>query len=215
MTNAHKHAPGAAITIELRYEPESLVVEVANGPATETTDTGHRSVVSGGQGLPGLGERTRLIGGMVHAGPTADGGFRLAGMLPYTSSEGGCPSASPGGAATFVDPTADFGGPDLADLAGLTGYPGEGDPVSTGSALPKELAKAMSTNKRSSGIAIGCGVAALIGLLLVVALVVGGIFVLHGESDKAMIEPKQYAAVKVGQSESRGARAVAPRATRS
>jgi signal transduction histidine kinase len=85
VTNAHKHAPGAAITIELRYEPESLVVEVVNGPAAGTKDTG-RSVVSGGQGLTGLKERTRLIGGMVHEGPTADGGFRLAGLLPYASS---------------------------------------------------------------------------------------------------------------------------------
>jgi signal transduction histidine kinase len=200
VTNAHKHAAGAAITIELRYEPESLVVEVANGPATETTDNSHRSVVSGGQGLPGLGERTRLIGGTVHAGPAADGGFRLVGMLPYTSLEGGFPSASPGGAATFVDPAADLGGPDLAGLEGLAGYPGEGDPVLDGIALPKELARAMSTNKRSSGIAIGCGVAALIGVLLVVALVVGGIFV-AGESDKSTIEPRQYEKLKVGQSE--------------
>ncbi|MZE79054.1 two-component sensor histidine kinase, partial [Streptomyces sp. SID5475] len=33
LTNAHKHAPGAPITVQLRYEPDSLVVEVANGPA--------------------------------------------------------------------------------------------------------------------------------------------------------------------------------------
>ena len=32
LTNAHKHAPGASIAIGLRYEPDSLVVEVANGP---------------------------------------------------------------------------------------------------------------------------------------------------------------------------------------
>ncbi|QHC27240.1 sensor histidine kinase [Streptomyces sp. GS7] len=194
LTNAHKHAPGAAITIELRYEPDSLVVEVANGPAPETAGTG-RSVVSGGQGLTGLGERARLVGGMVHAGPTADGGFRLAGVLPYTSPEGGIPSPVLGDAATtFVDPTGDFRQQIPA------GPLGEGDPVMDGIGLPKELAKAMSRNKTSSGIAIGCGVAALIALLLVIAAVVGGIF-LMGETDKAMIEPKQYKAVKVGQSE--------------
>ncbi|MEV0373852.1 histidine kinase [Streptomyces sp. NPDC050636] len=194
LTNAHKHAPGASITIELRYEPDSLVVEVANGPVPETADTG-RSVVSGGQGLTGLGERTRLIGGMVHAGPTADGGFRLAGVLPYTSPEGGAPSPSLGDATTtFVDPTGDFRQQTSA------GYLGEGDPVIDWNGLPKELAKAMSTNKRSSGVAVGCGVAALVALLLVIAAAVGGIF-LVGESEKAMIEPKQYNAVKVGQSE--------------
>lgn len=76
LTNAHKHAPGASISIGLRYEPDSLVVEVANGPVAEPMPSG---VASGGQGLTGLAERARLVGGMVHAGPTADGGFRLAG----------------------------------------------------------------------------------------------------------------------------------------
>ncbi|MGW1055749.1 sensor histidine kinase [Streptomyces sp. NPDC002521] len=66
LTNAHKHAPGVPVTIELRYEPGALVIEVANGPVP-ASGVG-RSVVSGGQGLTGLGERTRLIGGMVHAG---------------------------------------------------------------------------------------------------------------------------------------------------
>ncbi|MGY5123601.1 sensor histidine kinase [Streptomyces nigrescens] len=194
LTNAHKHAPGASITIELRYEPDSLVVEVANGPAPGTADDG-RSVVSGGQGLTGLGERARLVGGMVHVGPTADGGFRLAGVLPYTSSEAGATGSSPRTAtATFVDPTGDFRQQISA------GSLGEADPVIDGNGLPKELTKAMSRDKRSSGIAIGCGAAALIALLLVTGVVVGGIF-LMSEMDKAMIEPKEYAAVKVGQSE--------------
>ncbi|BAJ26789.1 MULTISPECIES: sensor histidine kinase [Kitasatospora] len=80
LTNAHKHAPGAAITLTVRYEPDALVVEVANGPGTDGS-----AAVSGGQGLTGLRERARLLGGMVHSGPLPDGGFRLAGVLPYTS----------------------------------------------------------------------------------------------------------------------------------
>ncbi|MEU9124376.1 histidine kinase [Streptomyces sp. NPDC048506] len=194
LTNAHKHAPGAVITIELRYEPDALVVEVANGPAAEATGIG-RSVVSGGQGLTGLGERTRLIGGMVHAGPTPDGGFRLAGVLPYTSPERGVPSISPGAAGTaFADPA---GG---SREQPPTGFPEEGVPVIDGSALPKELAKAMSRKKRS-GIAIGCGIAALIFVLVpVVAMGVGALF-LAGESDQARIGPQLYDEVKVGQSE--------------
>lgn len=195
LTNAHKHAPGASITIELRYEPDSLVVEVANGPVPETADDG-RSVVSGGQGLTGLRERARLVGGMVHVGATADGGFRLAGVLPYTASERGATSSSSGDeTATFVDLTGDF----RQQIA--AGSPGEADPVIDWIGSPKELAKAMSTQKRSSGIAIGCGVAALLALLLVAGLLVGGAFFMT-EANKAMIEPKEYAAVKVGQSES-------------
>ncbi|MGW0964245.1 sensor histidine kinase [Streptomyces gelaticus] len=193
LTNAHKHAPGAPITVELRYEPDSLVVEVANGPATGTTDNG-RDVVSGGQGLTGLGERTRLIGGLAHAGPTADGGFRLAGVLPYTSPEGGVPSPGPGNVTTtFVDPANTFWQQTPGDSMD------EGGPVMNGNGL-KELAKAMS-RKNGSGIAIGCGLAVLISLLLVIAAVGVGGYVLLSKAEEARIEPKQYDAVKVGQSE--------------
>ncbi|MFD4034993.1 sensor histidine kinase [Streptomyces sp. NPDC058637] len=192
LTNAHKHAPGAAITIGLRYEPDSLVVEVANGPAVEPVSG---RVASGCQGLTGLEERARLVGGMVHAGPTADGGFRLAGVLPYTSPGDGFPSPPPGDVlATFVAPTDDF------RAQNAKGSAGESDPVTDWNGFPKELARTMSRTKRGNGIAIGCGVAALVAVLLVIGLVVGGIFLMR-EADTAMIEPKQYEAVKVGQSE--------------
>ncbi|MFF9685467.1 sensor histidine kinase [Streptomyces sp. NPDC014623] len=183
LTNAHKHAPGASITIGLRYEPDSLVVEVANGPVAEP---GRGAVASGGQGLTGLEERARLVGGMVHAGPTADGGFRLAGVLPYTS---------PGDArTTFVAPPDDFRAQKPAGPAG------ESDPVIDWNGLPKELAKAVNRNKRGNGIAIGCGVVALVAVVLVIVVVVAGVFLVR-EADKAMIDPAQYDAVTIGQSE--------------
>ncbi|RPK53210.1 histidine kinase [Streptomyces sp. ADI93-02] len=183
LTNAHKHAPGASISIGLRYEPDSLVVEVANGPVAEPVPSG---LASGGQGLTGLEERARLVGGMVHAGPTADGGFRLAGVLPYTS---------PGDARkTFVAPQDDFRAQSPA------GPGGESGPVIEWNGLPKELARAVNRTKRGNGIAIGCGVAALIGVVLVIAVVVGVVLLVR-EADKTMIEPAQYEAVKIGQSE--------------
>lgn len=80
LTNAYKHAPGAPIGVELRYEPDTFVVEVLN---ERPTDGPAKDVVSGGQGLDGLAERARLVGGMCHAGPADGGGFRVAGMLPY------------------------------------------------------------------------------------------------------------------------------------
>ncbi|MBD0670487.1 hypothetical protein BU198_07100 [Streptomyces sp. CBMA156] len=89
LTNAHKHAPGASIGVALRYEPDALVVEVTNGRAPELVGarTGAGAAVSGGQGLTGLRERARLVGGMVHAGPTPEQGFRLAAVLPYEGAE--------------------------------------------------------------------------------------------------------------------------------
>ncbi|MCX5410920.1 sensor histidine kinase [Streptomyces sp. NBC_00059] len=192
LTNAHKHAPGAAIVVGVRYEPDSLVVEVANGPAAQPQD---RGVPSGRQGLTGLGERARLVGGMVHAGPTADGGFRLAAVLPYPSTGGDLASPPHDGApTTFVGPADDF----WAQIP--AGPLGESDPVIERSGLPEELVRVMSRSKRGSGIAIGCGVAAVAAVALVAAAVVGGILLMR-ETDKAMIEPAQYEAVEVGQSE--------------
>ncbi|MEV7773696.1 histidine kinase [Kitasatospora sp. NPDC086791] len=113
LTNAHKHAPGAPIGVALRYEPDALVVEVTNERAPELVGarTGAGQAVSGGQGLTGLRERVRLVGGMVHAGLTPEQGFRLAAVLPYEGAEGGKEGAA---AAAGVDdwvfeglPTAD------------------------------------------------------------------------------------------------------------
>lgn len=192
LTNALKHAPGAPIVVELRYEPDSLVVEVANGPTPTTADGGRRLVVSGGQGLTGLQERARLVGGMVHAGPAAGGGFRVAGVLPYGSAEraGSAPQVT-----TFVEATNDFRGQSEG------ARPGDGGAVIDWSGPPekqKELDLAMGSKKR--GIAIGCG-AALVIIVGLGALAVWGIAKLWDESDKAMIEPSVYKSVQVGDTE--------------
>ncbi|MGW0756035.1 histidine kinase [Streptomyces sp. NPDC002814] len=192
LTNALKHAPGAPIVVELRYEPDSLVVEVANGPVPAAADGGRRLVVSGGQGLTGLQERARLVGGMVHAGPAAGGGFRVAGVLPYGSAEraGSAPRVT-----TFVEATNDFRGQSEG------ARPGDGGAVIDWSGPPekqKELDLAMGSKKK--GIAIGCG-AALVIIVGLGALAVWGIAKLWDESDKAMIEPSVYKSVKVGDTE--------------
>lgn len=103
LTNAHKHAPGAPIAVALRYEPDALVVEVTNSRAPELVGArvGAGTAVSGGQGLTGLRERARLVGGMVHAGPTPEQGFRLAAVLPYEGAE-------PEAAASAADGAEDW-----------------------------------------------------------------------------------------------------------
>lgn len=81
LTNAHKYAEKAWITVSLRYEPDALVAEVTNGP-------GRRRGQGGGQGLIGLAERARLAGGILFHEPTPIGGFRLAVTLPYDTAGG-------------------------------------------------------------------------------------------------------------------------------
>ncbi len=208
LTNAAKHAPGAPITVSLRYEPDALVVEVKNGPVP----LGRRAAVgpppeavSGGQGLTGLRERARLIGGMVFTGPAEGGGFRLAAVIPYDSGEagearrarragGGSGAAAEGlDDATFVDATDDF-----RQQPGA-GAPGEGGVV-IDRLDPREEFKDIMGMKKSNGCLIGCGV----GLLILVGLVVVGLFGVGKfveEVDKGMIDPSVYRSVSVGDPE--------------
>ncbi|MCX4903733.1 sensor histidine kinase [Streptomyces sp. NBC_00878] len=203
LTNALKHAPGASTAVELRYEPDSLVVEVANGPVPATTGGGRRTVVSGGHGLTGLQERARLVGGMVHAGSTADGGFRVAAVLPYGPR---APHASDGSrrrsdsgreVTTFVDAANDFRGQSEGAV------PGDGGADIDWSGPPdrqKELDIAMGRKKK--GVAIGCGIAVLAVVVVGVgALVVGLYFWAGKEADKVMINPSVYNSVQVGDAE--------------
>lgn len=72
LTNAAKHAPGAAV--EVSVSPHRILVR--NGaPRTRSTAR------SGGLGLAGLRERVRLSGGTLSAAPQADG-FRLEVTIP-------------------------------------------------------------------------------------------------------------------------------------
>ncbi|WP_327168422.1 sensor histidine kinase [Streptomyces subrutilus] len=172
LTNAYKHAPGAPIAVELRYEDDSLVVEIANGPAA---GPGAGEVVSGGQGLTGLRERARLVGGMVHAGAVEGGGFRVAGVLPY--------GAEPAGVEEVAD---DFG----QRAQGLRAVP----PMDW-SVVDRELAVPERT--RTGGFALGCGIAFAAVVLLVI---VGGagVALLVGSMDDSMIDRAEFDAVQVG-----------------
>ncbi|MER6094543.1 histidine kinase [Streptomyces sp. NPDC001728] len=191
LTNAYKYAPGTPIGVELRYEPDTFVVEVVNEQPTEGPS---KDVVSGGQGLTGLAERARLVGGMCHAGPADGGGFRVAGMLPY----GAAPVAE---AAPLVDAADDFRQQSTKPLVG------DGRPVVVGPTdwtfTERELAMAVRGGRsRSTGgsVALGCGIAFAALVLLVVAAGFG-LFFLMGAVEKGMIEPEQYDAVDVGMAE--------------
>jgi signal transduction histidine kinase len=94
VTNALRHARGAAVRVTLRYEPDAVIAEVVNGPGRP-----HDGPTTG-QGLLGLTERLRLAGGVLYHGRTPDDGFRIAAMLPY---EGQVPSAG-----SPVPPPGDF-----------------------------------------------------------------------------------------------------------
>jgi signal transduction histidine kinase len=85
LTNARRHAPGASVDVELRYEPDVLRLRVRDdgpGPANGGTD---------GHGLSGMRERAGLVGGTVRTGVAPEGGFLLEAELPIAPSLPGPP----------------------------------------------------------------------------------------------------------------------------
>lgn len=77
LTNVSRHAGSACATVQLRYGPGELTVQVDN-------DGDVPSAPSAGQGLGliGMRERVAALGGRLHAGPQEDGGFRVRAELP-------------------------------------------------------------------------------------------------------------------------------------
>lgn len=78
LTNAHRHAPGAAVTLTLTLsESDTLEIEVLNRPSGQVA-----SEPGSGRGLVGLRQRVQALGGQMTAGPTDEGGYRLWAELP-------------------------------------------------------------------------------------------------------------------------------------
>ncbi|MEU4762341.1 sensor histidine kinase [Actinosynnema sp. NPDC023794] len=77
LTNARRHAPGAAVDVELHYTEEALRLRIRdNGPGPRG------AAPSGGHGLTGMRERAAAVGGRLRTGTTAVGGFLVEASLP-------------------------------------------------------------------------------------------------------------------------------------
>nr|WP_238420603.1 histidine kinase [Streptomyces taklimakanensis] len=115
LTNAARHAPGAAVTVTVGRDPHAALVTVVNGPPVTARGDGRppapgtagaqgaasgaepvpdgsgragdsRVGGSSGSGLAALRERVRLVGGEFSSGALPDGGFRVSARLPYAGA---------------------------------------------------------------------------------------------------------------------------------
>jgi len=76
LTNTRRHAPGAAVDVELRYAEDALRLRIRdNGP-------GHQAWSHTGHGLLGMRERAAAVGGALQAGDARGGGFCVEAELP-------------------------------------------------------------------------------------------------------------------------------------
>jgi signal transduction histidine kinase len=77
LTNACKHAPGSRVTVQLRYGPDDLDVEIVDDGSDTPLD-----VPGSGNGLLGMRERVGMFGGTFEAARRIGGGFRIAARFP-------------------------------------------------------------------------------------------------------------------------------------
>lgn len=97
LTNAAKHAPGEAVTVDIGWLEEVMELRVRNNLPRSG---GTAPAKSGGHGLTGLDERLRLVGGELAYEKSGDR-FELIARIPYdiggTTREG---NAAPGRSET-------------------------------------------------------------------------------------------------------------------
>ena len=85
LTNARRHAPGAAVEVELRFAPDVLRVLVRDdGPGAAE----HGPTDPGGHGILGMHERVAMVGGTLRVGARRSGsGFAVEARLPIAEPE--------------------------------------------------------------------------------------------------------------------------------
>ncbi len=105
LTNSRRHAPGAAVDVELRYTDAVLQVRIRdNGPgppsALPTPPSAGSTVgraasdwaagdLAAGHGLLGMHERATAVGGTLQTGPAPGGGFLVEASLPARAEAAG------------------------------------------------------------------------------------------------------------------------------
>jgi signal transduction histidine kinase len=78
LTNVARHAGPATATVRIDYQPDALVLEIADTGAGRVSG----AVRPAGHGLAGMRERAAAVGGTLQAGPSADRGFLVRARLP-------------------------------------------------------------------------------------------------------------------------------------
>jgi signal transduction histidine kinase len=97
LSNAMRHAPGAAVQVHLHYGEAALVIEVRNDSCARGTQASWEQPGEsgpsdgGGHGIIGMRERAAMLGGHLEARPAPNGEFLVTAALPLGSDPEGAP----------------------------------------------------------------------------------------------------------------------------
>ncbi|MEV4047566.1 histidine kinase [Streptomyces sp. NPDC049744] len=84
LVNARRHAPGAPVQVTVNGKDDGeLRCEIVNGRGVRRAAAG----AGIGLGLVSMEERMSALGGELTAGPTGDGGFRVAATMPWACAD--------------------------------------------------------------------------------------------------------------------------------
>ncbi|MFI6767309.1 sensor histidine kinase [Streptomyces sp. NPDC050355] len=99
LTNVHRYATGAQVTVAVTHTGQRVEIQVRNGapPVPPAASTG----LGSGRGLTGLRERVALLGGTFEAGGRPGGGFSVTAGIPADPADtaGSAPGARAADAA--------------------------------------------------------------------------------------------------------------------
>ncbi|WIB78304.1 histidine kinase [Curtobacterium sp. MCPF17_002] len=89
VTNVMKHAPGHRAEVSVTIGPEvvDLIVEDHPGGPGRLAGSGDQHIGPTGNGIIGMRERANAVRGELRAGPTTDGGWRVAARLPVITAD--------------------------------------------------------------------------------------------------------------------------------
>ncbi|MDK0518064.1 sensor histidine kinase [Streptomyces sp. ML-6] len=91
LSNAMRHAPGARVRVEIGHGASEVTVRVTN----TAPDRAVPPSPGAGHGLLGMRERAAMLGGEIVTGPTPEGGYEVAAILPAQPPAGHTAPADP------------------------------------------------------------------------------------------------------------------------
>jgi signal transduction histidine kinase len=92
LTNALRHANATQANVVVRFTDAGLELDVRDNGRTASGGNGQKPT---GHGLIGMQERVQLFGGVMQAGPQAEGGYRVTATLPAEMPPSPAPQSEP------------------------------------------------------------------------------------------------------------------------